>query len=800
MPFETFQQAGLHPKLLAGYDIQPGVADEMLDAQGVTRPVWRNFLDYLSRIPPDAFSQRLARGDQYLRDAGVYYRQYGEGGSSERDWPLSHIPVLIAEADWAGICAGLTQRANLLEAVARDLYGENRLAEEGYIPAELIAGSREWLRPLVGAIPRGGNFLNFIAFEIGRGPDGEWWVLGDRTQAPSGAGFALENRIATARVFSDFYTGTNVHRLAGFFRRFRDTLNGMRGNDANRVSILTPGPLNETYFEHAYIARYLGFGLLEGEDLTVEGGQVMVRTVAGLVPIDVLWRRLDSNSADPLELDSTSHLGTPGLVSAARQGNVTLVNALGSGILEIRALLAFMPRLCEHLLGEKLAIPNIATWWCGQPGEAEHVRANASRMMIGEALSTRLPFELDEQAALGGVLLSKATGSLDALIEKEGARLVGQEVVTLSTTPAIVDGTLQPRPMSLRVFLARTPEGWQVMPGGYARIGRVADSTAIAMRRGGSVADVWIVSDKPVEAETMLAPGHGPFARAMPGTLPSRSADNLFWLGRYVERTEGHLRLLRAYHLRLSESASGTNPLFDLIEKTLESRGLDPEITLPDGLFQTLDSAVNSASKIRDRFSIDGWMALNDLAKTARRLRKTVTPGDDNARAMGVLLRKVSGFTGLVHENMYRFVGWRFMSIGRALERAQFMTASLAAMADPEAPEGALDLAVEIGDSAMSHRRRYAVATTRETVLDLLGLDSMNPRSILFSANEIQEHVGFLPGANVHGQMSPLARAVLQMQASIAVLTPETLDAEALEIIAGRVGVLSDLLTSTYFQ
>ena len=800
MPFETFRQAGLHPKLLAGYKVQPGVADEMLDANGITRPVWRGFLDYLSRIPPDQFSQRLARGDQYLRDAGVYYRQYGEGGSAERDWPLSHIPVLIAEDDWAGICTGLTQRANLLEAIVRDLYGENRLAEEGHIPAELIAASREWLRPLVGAIPRGGNFLNFVAFEIGRGPDGEWWVLGDRTQAPSGAGFALENRIATTRVFSDFFTGTNVHRLAGFFRRFRDTLNGMRGSEANRVSILTPGPLNETYFEHAYIARYLGFGLLEGEDLTVENGQVMVRTVAGLVPIDVLWRRLDSNFADPLELDNSSHLGTAGLVSAARQGNVTLVNALGSGILEIRALLAFMPRLCKHLLGEKLAIPNIATWWCGQAGEAEHVRENAARMMIGEALSTRLPFELDEQAALGGVLLSKATGSLDALIAKEGARLVGQEVVTLSTTPAIVDGTLQPRPMSLRVFLARTPEGWQVMPGGYARIGRVGDSTAIAMRRGGSVADVWIVSDKPVEAETMLAPKHGPFSRAVPGTLPSRAADNLFWLGRYVERTEGHLRLLRAYHLRLSESASGTNPLLDLIEKTLESRGLDPDVTLPDGLFQTLDSAVNSASKIRDRFSIDGWMALNDLAKTARRLRKTVTPGDDNARAMGVLLRKVSGFTGLVHENMYRFVGWRFMSIGRALERAQFMTASLGAMADPAAPEGALDLAVEIGDSAMSHRRRYAVATTRETVLDLLGLDSMNPRSILFSANEIQEHVGFLPGANVHGQMSPLARAVLQMQAGIAVLTPETLDAEALEVTAGRVGVLSDLLTSTYFQ
>ena len=789
--------AGQGLRLLENYRLQPGVSDEMLDTQGLVRPVWRGFLDYLADIPPDQVPQRLARGDQYLRDAGVYYRQYGENGSAVRDWPLSHIPVLIDETEWADISSGLIQRADLLEAIARDLYGENRLAEEGHIPASLIAQSREWLRPLVGTVPRGGNFLNFVAFEIGRGPDGEWWVLGDRTQAPSGAGFALENRVATGRVFSDFYAGANIHRLAGFFRRFRDALNGMRGSEANRVSILTPGPLNETYFEHAYIARYLGFALLEGEDLTVEQGQVMVRTVGGPVPIDVLWRRLDSNFADPLELDGHSHLGTPGLVSAARHGNVTLVNALGSGVLEMRALLAFMPRLCEHLLGAKLALPNIATWWCGQPKEAEHVRAHAGRMMIGEAQSTRLPFEIDEQAALGAMMQQ---GGLEDLLARDGARFVGQEVVSLSTSPALVDGVLQPRPMSLRVFLARTPEGWQVMPGGYARIGRSQDATAIAMRRGGSVADVWIMSQKPVEAETMLAPKAGPFSRALPGTLPSRAADNLFWLGRYIERTEGHLRLLRAYHLRLSETDSGASPLLDLLEARLEARGLDISASIPEGLLQTIDSAVQSASKIRDRFSIDGWMALNDLAKTARRLVLTVTPGDDCARAMGVLLRKVSGFTGLVHENMYRFVGWRFMSIGRSLERAVFMTDSLAIMADPAAPEGALDLAVEIGDSAMSHRRRYAVATTRGTVVDLLGLDSMNPRSVLFSATEIQQHVGYLPGASEHGQMSPLARAVLEMHAGIAILTPETLDSEALDLVGRRVRALSDIITAAYFQ
>ncbi len=783
--------------LLGRYQVPAGVADELMDASGAVRPVWRRFMEHIASQTPDQLRHQTARANHYLRDAGVYYRQYDEGVSAELEWPLSHVPVLIDEADWNRITVGLIQRANLLEAVARDIYGPNILAREGHLPASLIASSPEWLRPLVGIRPRGGHFLNFAAFEIGRGPDGEWWVLGDRTQAPSGVGFALQNRVATARAFAEFYAGANVHRLAGFFRHFRDSLNGMRSIETNRVSILTPGPMNETYFEHAYIARYLGFGLLEGEDLTVEDGELMVRTVGGPVPIDVLWRRIDSNFTDPLELDARSQIGTPGLVSAVRNGNVTLVNALGTGILEIRALLAFLPKLCQHLMGEPLALPNIATWWCGQTAEAEHVRGNADRMMIGEALSTRLPFELDDHAFVHS---NQTIGQLDDLLRDDPASLVGQEVVTLSTTPALVDGVLLPRPMSLRVFLARTRDGWRVMPGGYARIGRTENPTAIAMRRGGSAADVWIVSPDPVAQETMLAPADGPFSRAVPGTLPSRAADNLFWLGRYVERTEGHLRLLRALHLRLSEDPSGSAPTVALLRKVLAERGLDDEANVPDQLLQTIGSAINSAGKIRDRFSVDGWTALHDLSKTARRFSGHLSAGDDAARAMGVLLRKVSGFTGLVHENMYRFVGWRFMSIGRALERTQFILDTLSSMAAPDAPEGALDLAVEIGDSAMTHRRRYSLASTRATVVDLLGLDPMNPRSILFSANEIKEHVGFLPGADVFGQLSALSRAVLQMQASVAVLTPTTLDAAALRAIRRQAFDLSDLISTTYFR
>ena len=786
---------------LAGYRPLPGVADELMDPSGAVRRAWWGFIDHFAKLAPDEIAARFAKGDQYLYDAGVFYRQYGEpGGSAERDWPLSHIPVLIHESEWQGIAAGLIQRADLLEEVVADLYGENRLVADGHLPASLIGMSDEWLRPLVGVAPRGGHHLNFIAFEIGRGPDGNWWVLGDRTQAPSGAGFALENRVATARVFSDLYPEANVHRLAGFFQTFRDSLRGLRAETDSQVAILTPGLFSETYFEHAYIARYLGFMLLEGEDLAIEHGKVWVRTVEGLAPVSVLWRRLDAAFADPLELNDHSRLGAPGLVEAVRQGNVTMVNTLGAGVLETRALLAFMPRISQALRGTPLALPNIATWWCGQSAEREHVRANADRMVIGPALSTRLPFEPDETATQWKASHSHAAENIGKLLDTEGALLVGQEAVTLSTTPAYVDGRLVPRPMSLRVFLARTPNGWQVMPGGYARIGRTQDAAAIAMQAGGSAADVWIVSDEPVETHTMLPPRSASFQRAAPSVLPSRAADNLYWLGRYIERGEHGMRLLRAYHLRIAEAVAPTAPLLEDLHEHLDSYGIDPAKAIPDRLTSTLGSAIRSASQVRDRFSVDGWMALNDLDKTARSLAQRVQVGDDAARAMRVLLRKINGFSGLVHENMYHSMGWRFLTIGRSLERAMATASMLASFAAPEAPEGALDLAVEVADSSMTHRSRYAVATNRNTVIDLLVFDSMNPRAVLYHLTELREQVNHLPGALVHRQMSALARGALQAHASLAVKTPETLDSQALLDLRGELAALSELLSSTYMK
>ena len=786
--------------LLAGYDRTHDVPDELIAADGSIRPVWHDLIRALASMTPQEIGSRIARGDQYLRDAGVFYRHYGPQDTAERDWPLSHIPLLIDEAEWQEISAGLIQRADLLEQVVADLYGPARLVEEGFLPAPLIANNREWLRPLVGTVPRSGHFLHFIAFDIGRGPGGNWWVLGDRTQAPSGAGFALENRIATSRIFSDIYGHSNVERLAGFFREFRDALLDLRGDNSSRVGILTPGPLNDTYYEHAYIARYLGFMLLEGEDLTVRNGQLMVRTVGGLSPINVLWRRLDAQWADPLELNEASRLGTPGLLGAVRNGSVTMINALGSGVLETRALLAFIPRICEALTGEPLRLPNIATWWCGQAAEREHVKANADRMTIGDAYATRLPFELDDISAVGGKFTAKVKETVEAWIDDGAAQLVGQEAVTLSTAPALVDGVLKPRPMSLRVFLARTASSWRIMPGGFARIGHHGDRPELAMQRGGSVADVWIVRKDPVRKESMLPRDGIHLMQNQPGVLPSRAADNLFWLGRYVERAEHLIRLTRAYHVRLAETAYPDTPLLTDLSEYMSSLDIDISRSVPAAISAALASASGSAAHVRDRFSADGWLALADLQRTVTKMSGTATAGDDAARAMGILLRKLSGFSGLVHENMYRFTGWRFLSIGRSLERAIATTFLLARFADPEAPEGAYDLAVELCDSAMSHRRRYAVGTNRETVIDLLALDPLNPRSVAHQLDELREHFGFLPGATQHRPTTDLQRAMLRTYAALASRPADKLGSTALKEIGAGIAALSGRIGHAYFR
>jgi uncharacterized circularly permuted ATP-grasp superfamily protein/uncharacterized alpha-E superfamily protein len=787
------------PDLISAYRPISGVPDEMVAPDGTVKPGWVELMSALDAMGAEERATRFQHADQYLRDAGVFYRMYEGSEQGERDWPLAHIPLLIADAEWQQIEAGLAQRADLLETIIADIYGENNLIAEGLIPPELVAANPAFLRPMVGIRPMSGHHLHFCAFELGRGPDGRWWVLGDRTQAPSGAGFALENRVATTRALSDIYSSLHVRRLAGFFRDFRNSLTDMGGNGSGRVAILTPGPLNETYFEHAYIARYLGFLLVQGEDLVVVHGEVMVRTVSGLKPISVLWRRLDGDFTDPLELRQESHIGTPGLVEAVRRGTVGFVNALGAGILETRALGAFLPAIAQSRIGADLMLPNIATWWCGGPKARDYVREHIDTMLIGPALSNLLAIDDAAGTDDAGAMSPQEREALLARIDANPHAFVAQEAVSLSTAPVHVGDALEPRPITLRVYAARTADGWSIMPGGFARVGYSLDTSAIGMQRGGQAADVWVVSDNPVEQVSLLSASNKTIERNPSGNLPSRAGDNLIWLGRYAERCEATVRILRAYHLRLAELGREDTPLLAATRDYLEPAGFDLEEPIPEGLLSIIDGAVRSASEIRDRFSPDGWLALTDLQKTARRFSRTIKPGDDATRAMTVLLRKLAGFSGLVHENMYRFAGWRFLEIGRRLERGIQIAEIATWLCGPEAPDGATEMLLEIGDSTMTHRRRYGYGHGNYGAIELLITDPLNPRSVMFQLTELLEQLKQLPRGYVDGQLSSASKAALKLQTELAVIEAESVTPEMLTSAAAGLAHISDLVTETYF-
>jgi uncharacterized circularly permuted ATP-grasp superfamily protein/uncharacterized alpha-E superfamily protein len=669
----------------------------------------------------------------------------------------------------------------LLEAVLADVYGPAELIRDGRLPATLVAGNPEFLRPLVGVAPTGGAHLRFYAVDIGRGPDGRWWVLGDRTQAPSGAGYAIESRLALARAMPDIYRAAHVKRVAPFFRAFQAELSAFNRHDDTRVCLLTPGAMNETYFEHAYLARYLGLLLVEGEDLTVRDDGVFIRTISGLRRAEVLLRRLDADFTDPLELNAASRLGVAGLVQAVRDGNVVVINSLGAGLVEARAMLAFLPALARTVLGTDLVVPNIATWWLGRTDIREQLSAKLDSMVIAPAFTDSAPNMQLGDGTLVSELGDAKRRDLMVSIQDRGVDYVAQEAVTLSTTPAWRDGRLQPRPFTLRVFLAKVGARWQVMPGGFVRIAESADARAVSLQRGAATADAWVLSDAPVVETTLLPTPERITVQRATGALPSRAADNLFWLGRYLERAEAMLRLVRALISRVPEAGDAISPVISSISALLSawiaappdawqtSAALIARAALTRSEFDgSLPRLVNTAravaSIIRDRFSPDVWRALNDLVTT---INAPLAIGPDESamiERVEAAVRIISSLSGLAQENMTQLAGWRFLELGRRIERAILTCRSVRWFAFGGAPNDGLDVLLEFADSQITYRQRYVMIAAPAPVIDLVMLDPNNPRSVDFQLDRIEAHLAALPRRQVAGRLS----SVQQIAASIA--------------------------------
>jgi uncharacterized circularly permuted ATP-grasp superfamily protein/uncharacterized alpha-E superfamily protein len=803
--------AALEP-FIAGYRPLAGVFDEMMDSDGRVRAHWQPFLGMLAALGGDEINRRFAAADRYLRDSGVFYRVYEDAASIERPWPLSHIPLLIEPGEWRQLQAGLIQRAELLEAVLKDCYGPGTLTRDGRLPAALIAGNPEFLRPLVGVEPPGGAHLRFYAVDVGRGADGRWWVLNDRAQAPSGAGYAIENRLALSRAVPDIYRTTRVERVAPFFQALQAELFALNRRDDARIALLTPGPMNETYFEHAYLARYLGLLLVEGEDLVVQDDGVFVRTVSGLRRTEVLLRRVDADFVDPLELNAASRLGAAGLLQAVRDDKIVIINALGAGLVEARAMLAFLPALAPIVLGTELKMPNVATWWLGRAEMREEMIGKLDSMVIASAFTEQLPGRSTSEI-LGAKLSDAERQVLMQSIRDRGVDYVAQEAVTLSSMPIWRDGRLQPRPFTLRLYLAKLGERWQVLPGGFVRIADDIDARAVSLQHGAATADTWVLTHGPVAETTLLPTPEGMPVQRASGLLPSRAADNLFWVGRYVERAEATLRLIRALMNRVADDAAapvigGISSLLDAWNAIPASAYATPVsftaravLTRSDlsGSLPYLTSAARaSASVIRDRFSPDAWRAINDLAKLIVAPLAAGPSESAIAERIEAALRIIAALSGLAQENMTQLAGWRFLELGRRIERALLTCRLIRAFAEAGAPEGGLDVLLEFADSQISYRQRYVMIAAQAPVVDLVMLDPNNPRSVLFQLDRIETHLNALPKQNASGRLSPVQQIAAAIATRLRTANAATIDDSLIVEIEQSLMKLSDAISSSF--
>jgi uncharacterized circularly permuted ATP-grasp superfamily protein/uncharacterized alpha-E superfamily protein len=780
--------------LHSAYYAWAGPGDVLRSARPDAAKSWAVILDQVASAGGGELSVTQDRLKRRVNEIGTSFRLAGEG--EERPWPLSPVPLLIEEDEWQGIAVAIIQRATLTEAVVADIYGDQSLVTDGLLPMSALTGSPHYLRPMVGIKPPGGHYLHVYAADLARDPDGQWRVLADHTRSPAGAGYALENRLASAHVVSGLSSRLNIARLAPFFADMRSGMAASCARTDPRIALLTPGRFNQSYAEQAHLARYLGLLLVEGGDLMVADDRLFLRTVEGLKRVDALWQRMDARLLDPLALDARSTIGVGGLVDAIATGGLVCANFPGAAVLEAPLFPAFMPRLAQQLLGQSLLMPNIATWWCGGDAERDHVSVNMRNLIMGSAFG---PVPLGLQPG----------GDLFGDLARRPIDYIGQEIVHLSTMPVAEGGHLVPRPFTLRVFAARRGDGsWSVMPGGFARIGAADDIRASSMGAGTMSADVIINGFGSVAPVTLMRSDDSVEIRRNPGTLPSRVADNLFWLGRYLERGEAILALIRAgsgasivsdagpaipaataarIHTRLTYEraapADATLSYADCLSAALD------DATMPSSVVSLLATARSIGEISRERIAPDFWHLLDTPFPL---------PGMFHWRSIA-LKERFAAFAGLASEHMGRTAAWRFHDLGRRTERALCVCRLIATFADDEASADDLQILLELCDVQITYRQRYSTGLSLFAVRDLVGLDPFNARSIQFQVTAICDHLASLPRLRDDGMAEAHEATAKLLSARMATHSAATLNGWACVEIEQSLLSLAAAISDRFF-
>jgi uncharacterized circularly permuted ATP-grasp superfamily protein/uncharacterized alpha-E superfamily protein len=770
----------------------PGHFDEL---QGASLPsstspqpaltgAWRQFFEPLEGSSAADLNQRAASLARQIRDNGVTYNVYADENGPQRPWSLDLFPLLIEPDSWQQIESGVLQRMRLLNRVMADVYGPQELLSKGLLPPALVQGHPGYLRAMQGVQPVGGTHLHLAAFDLARGPDGNWWVVSQRCQAPSGLGYLLENRLAISSQFPQAFESLRVQRLASTYRALVESLKSMSPAGADsHIALLTPGPYNETYFEHAYLARYLGLTLVEGSDLMVRDERLYLKTLKGLVPVHGLLKRVDDQYLDPLELRPDSTLGVPGLLQAIRAGHVLVANAPGSAFLESPALLGFLPALSQHLLGEALQLPALPTWWCGERSAMEEALPRLRDCAI-KATYPGSPLHGSFDAVLGRSLTPRELDEWAGRIVRQSEEHTVQAYLPLSQMPTWQadpsqgpdSGRVLPRSFILRVFaVSDGVQSWRVLPGGLARVaGATADIAS--MQRGGSSADVWALTRGEVDSTTLLQPHLTPAALTQRKRLvTSRAAENLFWLGRYTERTENAVRLARLTLQSLSGEDQSSAPLLAWLSKmalanTLVLPGVpsasQARRVFERSLISSLGALKMAGSTVRERLSQEHWHVMVRAEEELFSACQAQSRSGDYSSLQALRILKntsdaMAAITGAQTDRMTRDDGWRLLSIGRHIERLGFLAASLAQGFETGSvqTEGGFEAMMVLFDSSITFHAQYQQSRDLAALIDLLVLDRDNPRSLAWVAHTLRARLDKLAGS-ASDQLSPLALRV----------------------------------------
>jgi uncharacterized circularly permuted ATP-grasp superfamily protein/uncharacterized alpha-E superfamily protein len=744
--------------------------DEMATDQGKIHPHWERIAKYYEQNGSEKMRQFQEEVSRQLRENGVTYNVYGDPDGMNRPWILDPVPMVFSSEEWEGIEKGLVQRTSLLNLIFNDLYGDQTLIKEGLLPFELIYNHRGFLRQAQDIKLEGDQQLIQYSSDLARGPNGKMWVLHDRTDAPSGSGYTFENRAAMTRVFPELIRENHVRKITSYYQTFKNTLTSLTNNKENpRVVLLSPGPTNETFFEHAYISSFMGFTLAFGEDLTVSGGYVWLKTIKGLEKVDVIIRRVDDVFCDPLEYRNDSHLGVVGLMESVRQKKVLVINPLGCRILENPGLMAFLPKISRHLLGEELKLPSVATWWCGQPKEMKYVFDHIESLVIRNIY--RGP---NHKSVFGGDLSKEKLATLKKEIQRNPYMFVGQEMVDFSTSPSWINNKLEARNAVFRSYVVADTENksYKVMPGGLSRSSPEKGAFLVSNQSGGISKDTWVLGKskeiissfaKPVKAQPLVR-----------NVLPSRTGERLFWLGRYLERSAYAVRLMRMTLLSYNEAdedihihespvmssllrtltkVTGTLPGFmekaHLMNPEPELLDLVHNVEKPGSIAYSIQSFLTNAYAVRDRLSLDTWRILDSISEELIKMRKSNTSLTKAYHSLDNMVVKLMAFYGLNIDNMTREPTWHLLNIGRFIESAvnnsTILRGMLSQSYDTESNKELMEDTLRCNESLVTYRYRYRSNLEMHGVLSLLILHEDNPRSLIFQLLEIDHHLKALP-------------------------------------------------------